>query len=110
MVRLLPPRVATVDSRRVAALPPAPKQTDPHYLTPAHREWRRQVLQRDGYQCRDPEHDPARPRSGVRLFADHIVELKDGGAALDVSNGLARCASCHAAKTHREKRRRQAIP
>jgi hypothetical protein len=35
---------------------------------------------------------------GVRLCADHIVELKDGGAALDVANGQCLCVPCNTRK------------
>jgi 5-methylcytosine-specific restriction protein A len=78
--------------------PPA-KRVDPYYLTPEHQAWRDRVIARAGARCEDPEHDPRRPRSGIRLFADHIRELQDGGARLDLDNGMARCGSCHSRKT-----------
>lgn len=95
-VRIAPPRIATRDTRAVK--PPA-KTADPHYLTPEHRAWRSEVIRRAGGQCQDREHDPRRPRQGVRLFADHIRELRDDGAALDPANGEARCGACHARVT-----------
>ena len=33
------------------------------------------------------------------MFADHRVELRDGGAALDPDNGQCLCGSCHTRKT-----------
>lgn len=104
-IRCAPPRIATADTRRV--LPP-PKRADAELLTPEHRAWREAVLQRAGHRCQDPQHDPQRPRSGVRLYADHIVERRDGGALTDLANGVARCASCHGRKTAAERARRMA--
>lgn len=53
---------------------------------------------RERAHCEDPACKyPA--RRGVRLFADHIVELRDGGPALDPRNVLFRCGSCHTRKT-----------
>src|SRR5262252_1319250 len=39
-------------------------------------------------------------RRGVRLFADHVHEIKDGGARLDPANVMFLCASCHTKKTN----------
>lgn len=45
-------------------------------------------------KCQDP--DCRTPhRIGIRIFGDHIKELKDGGAPLDKRNVLCRCGSCH---------------
>jgi hypothetical protein len=79
-----------------------PKTADPHYLTPEHRAWRAAVIRRAGGLCQAPRCG----RAGVRLFADHIRELQDGGAPLDVANGQALCGRCHAFKTVRERARR----
>ena len=40
------------------------------------------------------------------LVVDHIVELRDGGEAFDVSNLRVVCYSCHTAKTNRAKSQR----
>jgi hypothetical protein len=40
------------------------------------------------------------------LHADHIIERRDGGALLDIRNGLCRCVSCHVRKTNAERARR----
>jgi len=48
------------------------------------------------------------PRPERRMFVDHIVELKDGGAALDRSNLWLLCGGCHSLKTAAERTRRTA--
>lgn len=45
-----------------------------------------------------------------RVVGDHVVELKDGGAALDEGNVRLLCWSCHTAKTHRARVARLAAP
>ena len=84
------PRIATADLRAVKL---APKVADDHYSTPGHKAWRAEVIKRAGYRCQ------VCGISGTRLYADHIVELRDGGAALDPANGQALCPSHHTSKT-----------
>ena len=40
------------------------------------------------------------------VFADHIVEIKDGGSVLDVTNGQCLCYSHHTIKTNEVKKKR----
>lgn len=40
------------------------------------------------------------------MFADHVVEVKDGGAKLDPANGQCLCGSCHTRKTAAARKRR----
>lgn len=94
-LRCIGNRVPTLDVRR-AKLPP--KEVEPYYLTPAHKEWRRQVIKQSGGRCEDCG------RTGVRLFADHVIELKDGGDPL--GQGRALCQSCHGLKTAAERNKR----
>jgi hypothetical protein len=64
-------------------------------------EWRSlidAIMRRRGKRCEDADHDPARPRTGIRVFGDHIIERKDGGAPLDPANVMLRCGSCHTRK------------
>ncbi len=88
------------------------KRADPELLTGAHRTWREAVVARAGRRCewldRGMRCERAAPAS--RLFADHIVERKDGGAALDPMNGQCLCPSHHGLKTFRERARRMARP
>lgn len=91
-MRVARQRLSGAASMRV---PPAPKVIDQAYRDASHAEWSAAVLRRAGGRCQGCG------REGVRLFADHIVELKDGGAATDAANGQALCGSCHTAKTVR---------
>lgn len=99
-MRMLKPRLTAIDARTVR---PPPKEREEHYGTARHRDWSRQVIERSGGVCQAIECG----RMGVRLFADHIVELKDGGAPFDVRNGQALCGSCHGKKTSRAKMERE---
>jgi 5-methylcytosine-specific restriction endonuclease McrA len=85
-------RLTPIDTR--TSLPPA-KQVDPHYHTAEHRAWSAEVIRRAGGVCQGA----GCGRSGVRLFADHIQELQDGGAPFDPANGQALCGRCHSRKT-----------
>jgi 5-methylcytosine-specific restriction protein A len=98
-VKTLQPRVAVLDTR--SAKPPA-KQAAPIYLTREHQHWRATVIARARGRCEWP----GCGRAEQRMFADHIVELKDGGAAFDVANGQCLCGSHHTSKTNAERARR----
>ena len=85
------------------------KQKDPIYNTPEFQVWRAEVVRRAGGRCEavDPHgHRCSRAWPEHRLYADHIVELKDGGALLDLANGQALCASHHETKTMAARARR----
>lgn len=92
MTRFLRPTLATSDTR---AVKPAPKQRASIYSTIEYVEWSKAVIARAGRMCQGP----GCARTGVRLFADHIIELRDGGAPFDLVNGQALCGSCHTRKT-----------
>ena len=62
------------------------------YTSPEWRELVRDIKRRRGSWCQ-------RCGSTKRIIGDHIVELKDGGAALDERNVELLCAACHNAKT-----------
>ena len=107
MARLatLSPRLGTLDTRTAR---PAPKVADPELLTPEHKAWRQEVLKRAGWKCQAPGCTAHGRRGGVRLYADHIVERRDGGAPLDPANGQALCAKHHSEKTARARAARMA--
>lgn len=97
MVVIIKPKLRTLSGRSVE-LPK--KQVDKDLLTREYRDWRREVVRRASYSCEKCG------RKNVKLYADHIVERKDGGALYDLSNGMALCASCHSVKTIKERQKR----
>ena len=94
LVPILKPGIAKLTGR---SIPLPPKQVDPRYQGDDHLAWRRMVIARAGHCCERCG------RSGVRLFADHITELRDGGNPLELANGQALCGSCHTIKTMQAK-------
>lgn len=90
----------TVLDTSIARVPP--KTADAFYVS---KEWRglmATILKQRGRICERCG------RTGCRIFGDHIVELKDGGAKLDPSNVQLLCGSCHTAKTAQARARRTA--
>lgn len=82
------------------------KRADPFYLT---REWREMVAAvraQRGYRCEECGVDMRGNRRA--LHADHIDEIKDGGASLDPLNIRLRCQACHNRKTAAARRGRHA--
>jgi 5-methylcytosine-specific restriction protein A len=100
-IRAAPPRIATRAPRFAMK-----KVRASVYGTLEHREWSAEIIRRSGGCCQDPA-CAAPYRAGARLFADHVVELRDGGG-FSLENGLARCGSCHSRKTLAERARRLA--
>jgi 5-methylcytosine-specific restriction protein A len=100
------PRLRTlaplVRSTNTAALKPPPKIADPVYATPEFRAWRANVVARAGGQCEAIDQSGfrcSRAQPKHRMFADHILELRDGGSLLDLANGQCLCGSHHEIKT-----------
>ena len=87
-------------------LRPSAKKVDSFYTSPEWRALMDSIIRARGRRCEDVEHDTATPRTGVRIFGDHIVERRDGGAPLDPANVLLRCGSCHTRKTAEMRRHR----
>ncbi|HLY04255.1 MAG TPA: HNH endonuclease signature motif containing protein [Rhizomicrobium sp.] len=91
-LKTIGPRVRALEIR--AAKPP-PKTADPHYLTPEHQVWAEAVKRRADYACQWP----GCGRRERRMFADHIVEKRDGGALFDLNNGQCLCGKHHSIKS-----------
>ncbi len=91
-LRTLKPLVAALPPR----IKPEAKVRDDHYGTPEHRAWAIAVKRRAGWRC---EVVGCEVRHPARLYADHKIELKDGGAPLDPANGQCLCAAHHSRKT-----------
>lgn len=100
--------MATLDTR---AVKPPPKVADEHYQTSGHRDWREAVIRRAGGRCEYVDASGLRcGRAERRMFADHKVELKDGGAPLDPANGWCLCGSHHTLKTAAARTARNTTP
>jgi hypothetical protein len=87
---------------RPQRLKPPAKVADPLYQSPEHRAWAAKVISRAGGRCeaidaRGIRCTKAAPRH--RMFADHVDEVRDGGARFDPDNGQCLCGSHHSAKT-----------
>ena len=105
-MRTLRPLIRTADTRTVR---PPPKVMEPIYNTPAFIAWRAEVIGRAGRRCEAVDKDGHRCGKAWpehRIYADHIVELRDGGKPFDPSNGQALCASHHTIKTVKARARR----
>ena len=100
MVRLVrcPGRLASAPSRIRAA----PKVALPFYKTPEWKALVASVVKSRGRRCQDCG-------AGGRVYADHVIELRDGGAKLDEGNIRLRCATCHGAKTEQRRRERAGL-
>jgi 5-methylcytosine-specific restriction enzyme A len=84
-IHALPPRIKTPDT--------AGGRNARHYQSSEHQRWALAVKRRDGFTCQNCG------AIDVRLVADHIIEIDDGGAHLDVNNGMTLCVPCHNRKT-----------
>lgn len=94
-LREAPSRLGRAPTRMRAA----PKLTDNFYLTAEWRSLAEQTKRRAGYSCESPDHEGPRDTPRRDLIADHIVERRDGGADLDISNTWCLCTACHNRKT-----------
>jgi 5-methylcytosine-specific restriction protein A len=101
-------RVPAADTR-VAKVPE--KEADELYSKPAYREWREIIVRRAGWRCEaieDNGYRCERRSPAWRMYADHIREVKDGGAEFDLANGQCLCPVHHALKTNVERAKRAA--
>ena len=104
-LRSLAPLVRTTNT---ATVPLPPKVKDAVYCTAEYQHWRTQVVARARNRCEWVDHHGHRCTRAWpdRMYADHIVEIKDGGSVLDVSNGQCLCYSHHTIKTNEVKKKR----
>lgn len=97
-LRQLQPRLATIKLR----VPVAPKVALPFYQSAEWKALRERVIALRGKRC---EHCG---REGF-VIADHVTEIRDGGAKLDEQNIKLLCAPCHGRKTEQRKRERAGL-
>lgn len=94
-MRMHKPRITSYSSPRLA---PPGKVSNPLYGSPAWRQLRAAVVEAAGGVCQGCG------ARGVRLYGDHVVELRDDpGRALEPSNVAALCAKCHGKKTAQQR-------
>ncbi len=98
-LKLMGSRVAPLRTARAAT---PPKVADAFYQSPAWRSFSDEVKAERGRRCEQV----GCGYRGPRLIADHIIEVKDGGALLDRRNILIRCMPCHNTKTAEAQRLR----
>lgn len=101
-LKILPRRLKPAAQARASCPKTEGGKNAAHYQTREHRNWRRAVLSRDGFACVKC----GAAGHGVRLIADHIRELEDGGAPLDIANGQTLCLACSNRKTAVSRRAR----
>lgn len=104
-LKMLTPAIRTIDTRMVK-LPP--KTAEPFYLSPEWRKLMDEIIAERGRRCEDPQCDGKTHRPGMRVFGDHVVELRDGGQPLDKRNIMLRCGASHTKKTLAERAKRMA--
>ena len=109
-VKARPPRIIARDTRAVRPPPHVggrgPKITVAFYGTAPWKALMRAIIAERGRQCQDPACTTPNRARGKRVYGDHVVELQDGGEALDKRNVMLRCASCHGVKTAQARRSR----
>ena len=93
-LRTLGPLVRSLDTRTTKPPPrdKSPKQRNPIYNTREFQAWRGRVIARAGARCEavdDHGNRCSRAYPEHRVYADHIIELRDGGQPFDVANGSA---------------------
>ncbi len=74
------------------------KETLPFYKTQRWRKFVNYLIRKRGRRC---ENAQCRRNDMTRIFADHIVEIRDGGELFDENNIQLLCSSCHVKKTLR---------
>ena len=100
-MKTLRPRLAVANLQ--TAKPP-PKTANSFYSSREWIELRDRVRREAGGRCQVP----GCGRAERRMYVDHRVELKDGGAPLDRGNVWLLCGSCHSLKTAAERASRTA--
>jgi 5-methylcytosine-specific restriction protein A len=113
-LKALGPLVKSVDTRTVRPPPSPPtpqqrfKKADPFYASPEFRAWRAKVVARAGGRCEAIEygHRCTKAQPAHRMFADHVIEIRDNGARFDPSNGQCLCGPHHLMKTAQARRDR----
>ena len=95
-IKLAPPRVVARDNRKVK---PLPKTGDPFYSSAPWLALMKTIIAERGRRCEDCGDRAGEGGIGLKIYGDHVQELRDGGAPLDPRNIRLRCARCHGRKS-----------
>jgi 5-methylcytosine-specific restriction enzyme A len=98
-----------VAGQHAAAAARAAKPTLAFYGTGEWKALLRRIIATRGRRCQDPHCETPNRGQGQRIYGDHVREIADGGALLDETNIMLRCASCHGRKTAEAKRARGGV-
>lgn len=87
---------------------PEPKRVDPHYTSDAHKSWRDEVVRRAGARCERIDNGVRCTKAAPqhRMFANHVIERRDGGNPYDPANGECLCGSHHTKFTMQQRAKR----
>ena len=102
-LKTLPNRLKAL-TPRIRCLPTDGGVNASFYQSTEFADWRKSVKGRDGWRC------VKCGSRGPRLTADHIIEIEDGGARLDVANGQTLCPTCSNKKTGQARLARASRP
>ena len=100
----LKPRISSAPPR---IRPPA-KTANPFYLSPVWRRLVARIITQRGRRCEKCGRFRDENGAPIRIFGDHISEVKDGGPVFDPKNVMLLCGSCHTTKTNSERAKRMA--
>lgn len=87
---------------------PTQQKTNPFYQSAEWIALVAEVLLDRGRRCQECGRTHNIDKTPIRVFLDHIIELRDGGAKLDKNNLKVLCGMCHSRKTMRERAKRAA--
>jgi hypothetical protein len=89
-------RVQQGRSGRPSEPEPPRRSAKPTFAFYGSAEWKalmRSVIAKRGRRCQDSECRTPNRGQGGKVYGDHVVELRDGGAPLDEGNVLLRLAT-----------------
>jgi 5-methylcytosine-specific restriction protein A len=89
---------------------PRGKSCAPFYGSRAWKALVARIVAERGRLCEAKDCATQARGRGQRIYGDHVRELRDGGAALDPTNVMLLCASCHRRKTLLAAKQRAATP
>ena len=108
-LRMAGRRLVASDTRRITPIDTARKEkkVDSFYISAEWKAFRNALRFERGWYCQDPKCEtPSGPWK--MIYGHHIVELTDGGAALDRRNVMLVCGTCHGRLTAENKSKREA--